>query len=47
MIEQLERSPAYNREKRIVENLRKGYVPPTSRQDPTGRNNGDDTLIVF
>ncbi len=47
VIEQLERSPAYNREKRIVENLRKGYVPATSRQDPTGRYNGDDTLIVF
>lgn len=47
VIEQLDHSPAYNREKRIVDNLRKGRVTTSSRADSNGQPNTDNSMIVF
>lgn len=47
IIDQLEKSATFNRDRRVAENLRKGCVSSDSRTDSSGQAGNDNSLIVF
>ncbi len=47
IIDQLEKSPTFNRDKRVADNLRKGCVSSNARANSDSQTNADNSLIVF